>query len=415
VGPLAVDTLADRLRAARADASIVSISLKDRGAIFGGGRKPTAVLWYSPKEAAFVTSTAFAPELPAWSLPVARDPLALAPPVWQLADPEFVKTHAAAPDNEPSEGDYEGLGATFPHPIKGKKESGERFRATPFGDAAVLALAEAALDALPAGRPTLLALSLSSNDYVGHVFGPDSWEAWDELVRLDAALGKFFAALDRRFGDGGWSLLLAADHGGTPSPDVKGHPWCEKPGTDRWGRVCGGGRLVPTALDAEMRKVARSALGEGDFIAGVADPYVVFTPRTRALPPEGRAKLVSALTSALTAHPEVAQVFDVAALPRSCPPESDESIPALVCRGSSPSAGDLYVLTKPGSFFDAEYAVGHGTSHGTPYLFDRAVPLVVRAPGRIAAGKRVDAPQSFRLFAETAASLFSIGVPGSPR
>ncbi len=39
---------------------------------------------------------------------------------------------------------------------------------------------------------------MSANDYVSHVFGPDSWESWDELYRLDAALGRFFGASDFR-------------------------------------------------------------------------------------------------------------------------------------------------------------------------------------------------------------------------
>jgi arylsulfatase A-like enzyme len=67
------------------------------------------------------------------------------------------------------------------------------------------------------------------------------------------------------------------------------------------------------------------------------------------------------------------------------------------------------VVPKPGAFFDTMYVPGHGTSHGTPYLYDRAVPLLVRAPGRVAAGAVVREPLPFSSFAHTAATL--LGVP----
>jgi hypothetical protein len=76
-------------------------------------------------------------------------------------------------------------------------------------------------------------------------------------------------------------------------------------------------------------------------------------------------------------------------------------------------AGDLYVLVKPGSFFDPDVVPGKGTSHGSPYLFDRAVPLLVRAPFHARAGDVIDAPVSFRAFTRTLATLLGVD-PGDP-
>src|SRR4029453_10361499 len=59
----------------------------------------------------------------------------------------------------------------------------------------------------------LLAVSLSSHDYVAHVFGPDSWEAWDELRRLDRGLAELLAALDALVGPNGYAVMLTGDHG----------------------------------------------------------------------------------------------------------------------------------------------------------------------------------------------------------
>src|SRR5439155_259511 len=82
--------------------------------------------------------------------------------------------------------------------------------------------------------------SLSVNDYVGHVFGPRSWESLDNLLRLDAALARFMDGLDRRFGPGGWALLLTADHGVL----------------DRAGTL-----LMPKAMAASLEAAADAELG----------------------------------------------------------------------------------------------------------------------------------------------------------
>ncbi len=48
--------------------------------------------------------------------------------------------------------------------------------------------------------PDLLFVGLSSTDYYGHPFGPDSKEIADGMVRLDATLESFFAWLDGQVG-----------------------------------------------------------------------------------------------------------------------------------------------------------------------------------------------------------------------
>jgi arylsulfatase A-like enzyme len=322
-----------------------------------------------------------------------------------------------------------GFGRVFPHVLVAAKEPGYAFRTSPFGDDALFALALAAVDGENAvGHDALVALSLSANDYVGHVFGPDSWEAWDELARLDQALGRFLQALDARFGEDGYAVLLTADHGITTLPEATSVPgvrsFCEKgrPASDRWDRPCGSvGRLLTEALLTELRHASRKAIGPGEWVLGIVDPYVYLTPAARELAPRERGILDDAITHVLRAHPEVDQVIPTRSLPAECPPEDDESVAALVCRSvdvvslrpaGAPSVGDYYVVPSRGSFFDPNIVLGKGTSHGTPYLYDRAVPLLARAPGRIAAGSIVDHPVGFETFARTAATLLGIDGPG---
>jgi hypothetical protein len=273
-------------------------------------------------------------------------------------------------------------------------------------------------------QPTLLALSLSSNDYVSHVYGSDSLEAYEELFALDRALADFMHALDRHYGADGWALVLAADHGSTPLPETPAtaRSWCRDGGAhDRWKRPCGGGhRVSQPGLGAALQQAAETALGPGAWVQGVADPYVYLGDAARD--PARRAQLLPVLDRVARATPGVAEVFTTATLPAICPPITDDSLGALVCRSvltdSSPGvtprarSGELYVVPDAASFFSgADTTVGG--SHGTPYRFNRAVPLFVRAPGRVAAGTIVDKPLPYTAFVRTVASLLSVAPPAA--
>ncbi len=401
-------TVADVLRAAEPRARIYAVSLKDRGAIFGGGAKPDASLWFDPNRDAFVTSTAFAKELPAWAK--AKTAARTEHTRWEPLDAAWLHAHAAGVDRQEGEGDLVGMGLTFPHPVA----SGHAFRATPFADEALVELGLRALDSQAGDAPVLLSLSFSSNDYVGHVFGAESWEAWDELFRLDALLGRFFAALDQRYGAAGWSALLSADHGVAPLPELTGvgmRPWCAKGAPpDRWQRPCVAAiRLHPDALAEELRTVARVAAGEGDFVLGLADPYVWLTPTGRALPAEKKKKLLDALAAHLRKTPGVERVVFTQ---DPCADHGGDTVAELVCRSIDPAAaGELYVAVGQTSFFDPEYVVGKGVSHGTPLAFDRSVPLLARSPDRIPAGVVTRTPMAVGAYAHTLASLLGIEAP----
>jgi hypothetical protein len=230
-----------------------------------------------------------------------------------------------------------------------------------------------------------------------------SWEAWDELRRLDASLGWFFGELDKRKGASHWSALLSADHGVAPLPEVSramsarhaGPITLEKRPRDITERV------LASSLERTARAAARSALGKGEWIAAVLDSYVYLSDQATALDQARRKKLYEALAESLAKNAGVAKVFNTSALPVTCPPLGDESLDALVCRSVSPGIGGaFYIALRPGYFFDTGYVPGFGTSHGNAALYDRTVPLLIRAPGHAEAGKVVDEQMSFALFAQ---------------
>lgn len=417
---LEVETVADRLRAEHPGATIISLSIKDRGAIFGGGRAPTATLWFDAGVDGAVTSTAFGAEVPAWARDAsAPRPADLRKTPWSEADPAWLSKTPASPDDAAGEGDWYGLGKVYPHDVAHAGDPAKAFRATPYADDWVLALARGALDAPREPGPVLLVLSLSATDYIGHVFGPMSREALDGLFYLDRALATFFADLDRRFGAEGYSVVLGSDHGVGPMPEWpasgEGGP-CDALSEPDRARCAKSERILEDPLVPKLEKAAERAVGSGRWVLGISEPYIVLTDAGRALPPEPRARLKKALAEVMKAEPAIRDVFDTDALPETCPADTDESIAALVCRSVwKGRGGDLYVVPHAGSFFDVGYTPGEGANHGTPYLYDRSVPVIARAPGKVAASLRIDEPVGAEVFARTLSDLLGVGVPEHAR
>jgi hypothetical protein len=365
-----------------------------------------------------VTSTAFGSKLPSfvasWQAELERALVS----TWRPVDSAWLEAHAPTADEQAGEGDFS-LGISFPYDLSRAKQPGLVFRGEPGADRAVLGLARAALRELPNDaehdHPLLLVLSLSAFDYVGHVHGPDSWESWEVLRELDVELASFLAELGARFGDR-LAVLLSADHGTTPLPETAGNerarPWCQASAPDPYQRPCDKGeRLYRDDLEQRLRKTARRVLGPGDFVRGVVEPFAYLDPSLATLPPARRAAFEDAAILELAQHPGIAEVFVSRRFSAPCPPAPDDSLPALVCRSLPSDAGEPYIVPKPGSFFDPSLVRSHGINHGTPYLYDRTVPLLLRAPQLTHPGLRLGDRLSPADFTATAAALLQIAPP----
>ena len=403
--------VADRFKAQAPKARVYAFSLKDRGAIPGGGKHPDLSLWYEAKSGEFVSSTAFTHRLPDWVLPALGQEAQKQrlEHIWTLLRPIGDEMPPMTGDDQPGESDFAHYGVTFPHQPSHSTQPFAAFRADPESDQLLLELGLLALDNSPSDSPVLLAISLSANDYIGHLFGPDSWEAKDELARLDASLAWFFDELDRRRGPSGWSLVLSADHGIVPLPEVSRQAAgvAYEAGLSRPHELTE--RIFTGDLRIAANRAAASVAGKGDWVAAILDPYLYLSDGARRLASDKAAKLRTAVVDAVGKMPGVAKVFDISTLPASCPPLQDESLDALVCRSVHPGrGGDYYIALKPGCFFDSGYAPGTGTSHGNAELADRSVPLFVRAPTKVEAGKVETKPQSFEMFARQLERLLNL-------
>lgn len=418
---LTTDTVADRMRAKNPNAVILSLSLKDRGAVFSGGRHPTASLWYDGE--VWVTSTAFSERLPSWVAEADEQLEGFSEKPWSLLDPAWTAKMARTKDDAPGEANYLGLGTRFPHDPKASSDPGAVLKVTPQGNEALIGLALRALaaEAMDPSRPLFLAVSLSGLDYAGHVFGPDSWEWWDMFLNLDQLILRFMEALDHTFGKTGYSLLLSGDHGvsvvpeSIPTDAEPGDdrvPWCASSEPDPWQRPCERGRRVNVqALLPKLERSATAALGKGEWIRGFVEPRLVLSETAAKADPAKVANLEKVLSGELLKEPGVARVIPTRTLPDPCPDASDESLEALVCRSVKQGDHALYVVPSPGSFFRLSFTNGRGAHHGTPYLYDRAVPLLVRTASGYGAKTVIEKPTDASSFTATLSSLLGVEPP----
>ena len=378
---------------------VITVSAKDRSAIMLGGKLADAAYWIV--DSLFVTSTYYRPDLPAW-VQAFNASHALSRYVgtkWDRVLPAAAYD-AVGPDDEAAEADDDGLGRTFPHPIA----SVRAFDRTPFLDDLVAEFAMEAVRGESLGRdtvPDILGVSFSATDRVGHAYGPESHEILDDVVRLDRTLARLFAFLDRTVGLGNVVLVLTADHGVAPMPEVAAR-----------GRADGGPRrLDPSIVDSAVSRALTARYGAAPHPGWVVyDGAAHMTLNPAALTAK-HVSLHSATRAAAEAIRKVPGVYDVlsghdfhrlreAALVGG--PASD------AVRSYYPGrAGDLYYWLEP---YWLPTAKSTGTEHGSPWRYDQQVPLLWYGRGIRPGVQR--GPVAVADLAPTLSALLGLTAPG---
>lgn len=261
-------TVGDLLKqASGGHAQVISVAGKREAAILLGGQRADAAYW-SDKENRIVTSNHYRSLMPRWAREFnAGSPVsAYAGKQWERILP-IADYSALWHDDEPAEDD--GIGRTFPHPLGGDGSKPDptfhaAFKYTPFANQRLAEFAMQAIREEGLGRDEttdLIAVSLSANDGVGHRYGPDSHEVFDIVVRTDRLLARLFEFLEQEVGLDRTLIVLTADHGVAPLPEVARKL---TPGTPA-------GRISETALVEWVTAALDAAYGRSE-----SGPWVVF-------------------------------------------------------------------------------------------------------------------------------------------
>jgi predicted AlkP superfamily pyrophosphatase or phosphodiesterase len=356
---------------------VVSFSLKARAAITMGGRTADDVAWFEPATGSWATSDAYGihPFMDEYSKkhPVAAD----YGKTWTLAlsRDAYLYEEKAVGAGPPT-----GWGPALPHQLRGKpgstgadKDFYQQWEASPFADSYLAAMGEATVGALRlwnTGETDFLAIGFSSLDYIGHSFGPRSWEIQDALAQLDRDLGEFFTVLDREVGPGNYVVALTADHGVAPIPeDMK------KAGGDAgWLNMADAREQIEKAL--EPFQYAKPA------VAAVTGDEVYFAPGVYAQL-KSDAKAMHTVLEAIEKVPGVRHVYRSDEVDDRLATE-DPIRKAFAASYFAGRSGDLFVAPK--AYWPVDYAAagkerGGGTTHGTPYNYDQHVPILLMGWG----------------------------------
>jgi hypothetical protein len=356
-------TLYDWMLAADPDARVLSVSRKDRAAIFPIGRARGAVYWLS--HGSFTTSRYYADTLPSWVQTFNRrhDAERLAGATWNLLLPDSAYPE---PDSMPFENG--GVDYTFPHHLAGAPGAAARqLNQFPWIDSLTLAFALAGVRATGLGhrdRPDLLSISLSTTDAIGHAFGPDSREIHDHLLRVDRWLGQFLDSLGQLVPVARTVLAFTGDHGVTSLPE-----YTVLVRHERGGRVWLGG--VARGATAVLGRSFATSFGlEADGGLLVADLVAL---RANGISVDS---LAAALGVEAAGLPGVARVYTPRTLAEA--PGSDWN--ATLWRHLLPPDYGwlLCAVTAPGYVWSAG---GLDAEHGAAHPEDVAVPIVFYGPG----------------------------------
>ena len=206
---------------------IISVSIKDRGAILPGGKSADGVYWHDWESSPgyFVSSSFYMETLPNWVDKFNKQEKsdAYLDETWNTLYPIETYTSSSPDDNtyEPSLGGK--ISPTFPYNFKTMREKyrdkGSEFQLlwiSPKGNTLLTEFAITAIQEEKLGKDKytdFLNISYSVPDVIGHTFGPQSVEMEDIYLRLDNEIATLLKALDTKLGKENYTLFLTADHG----------------------------------------------------------------------------------------------------------------------------------------------------------------------------------------------------------
>ena len=359
-------TLGDEIKLANNFKSkVYGISIKDRGAIIPAGHSADGAFWYDSKSGNFISSTYYGKSLPKWvseynslhrvdSFYTKGWNLSLAKSVYEANCDGDINAY----ESTPLGADQKGFPYTLTQFIG--KDYG-KISSTPYGNNIVLEMAEKALVSAQLGKDDitdLLAISFSSPDYIGHSFGPNSWETLDSYIKLDAVIAQLFASLDQQVGKNNYTVFLTADHAVANIPDFsKKHK-------------IPGGLISEAGIKKELGQLLLKQGLSDKLITAISEYNIHFNHPLMDSLGISQDKMVQLVRQHVEQKPGILQLVEARnAATAALPQELRERI----INGYNPQrSGDLFIVTKSG-YMDG-YATG--TNHGVFYNYDAHIPLL---------------------------------------
>ncbi len=358
-------TITDELRLSNNFKSkVIGIAIKDRGAILPAGHSANAGYWYDDLGGKWISSTYYMNDLPVWVKDFnAKDMTGTyMSKDWNTLLP-IEQYGLSTGDDMPYESTIPGeKTSTFPHKLSAIGESKyASFRTTPYASTFTFDFAKKTIENEKLGSNTVtdfLTLSLSSPDYIGHTFGPNSIEMEDAYLRLDRDIADFLQWLDQALGKGNYLAFLTADHGVAHIPTFLAE------------HKIPGGTFSNTDITKDINQLAETKFGIKNVVLSVQNYQVYLNFTEIEKQGKDRAAVVNEVIKLLKQKAYILNVFETEKLALATIPEPQKT---MMANGYNPKrSGDIQFTFKPG-YFDGS---PKGTTHGLWNPYDSHIPLL---------------------------------------
>ncbi len=358
-------TITDELRLSNNyNSKVIGIALKDRGAILPAGHSANAAYWYDEKTGKWITSSFYMKDLPSWVNDFnAKDEASnFMSKDWNTLYPINTYTQST-PDDVSYEANLQGTNShTFPYKLSGIT-SGKysSFKFTPAAATFTFDFAKEAIqkEKMGVGNVTdFLTVSISSTDYMGHTFGPNSIEAEDTYLRLDQDIASFLDFLDTKIGKDKYIVFLSADHGAAHIPGfLKEHQ-------------IPAGVFSESILEKELNKIIEDSFGIKKVVMSIQNYQVYVDFEELEKQGKNRALISDLVIKTLKAKAFISYAFET---DKTVTTTIAEPMKSRLVNGYTPTrSGDIAFVLKPG-YFDGS---SKGTTHGLWNPYDAHIPLL---------------------------------------
>ncbi len=368
---LKTNTISDQLKMTYPDAKVISMSIKDRGAILPGGHLSDGSYWYDASTGRFITSTFFTNKLPEW-VQNFNDQGQVDQYLQQKWIPllDISAYSESGPDDSPYEVLLPGkTSPTFPYDLKemtNGKADYSLFTYTPFANTYLTDLAILSLSSEKLGldaHTDLLCISYSTPDIAGHAFGPYSVEIEDMYLRLDLEIERLIEALNKQVGKGQYTIFLTADHAVVPVPQQLSD------------NKLPGGYIFLKEKMAQLKKDVNSQYGT-ELILEQENLNIYLDHDKISQLKLNKSEIENFIAEKIITWEGVKRVFTKEQL---CNGNADDQWLNMVRRGyHHAESGDVIFILEPGYLpksADSEKS-RKGTSHGSAFNYDTHVPLL---------------------------------------
>ena len=370
VGPdnIRAESLGDWMKAQKPGDRVFAVSGKDRGAINLAGHRPDGVFWFTDD---FGLTTYVEP---GQSAEARLAPVAAFNQAFRIRQQARTSSWwtGAETDCRALSGDWTINGQTFRSRVPPARDT---FDNSPALDEETLAAATYLIDTqhLGQGRGTdLLGVSLSTTDRVGHAYGTQGPEMCEQMHRLDRALGTFLDRVAQI--PGGALVVLTADHGGSDFVEriaARGYPHAH--------------RIDNAPLSAVNDRLRDQFHLADSPLHSASSGLIVADKHDKALPAPLRDQVIDAALPLLRALPDI--VFVEARdrllqdpMPDTRNPEMLTVRERMRLSAVAERSADI-IMIRAQNVTGGGRVGGNIAGHGTPWDYDRRVPIVFWTPG----------------------------------